>query len=237
MPRGSQTSLQVGASWVSFFQTAVVALALGVLPTGDVAAGGQQATTGNVSGRVLDGRVGDPLPGALIRVEDTGRQTVSDSAGRFHLARLPAGELTLVVGFLGRLTVRTPVNVLAGQTVTFDVELVDELVLEESVIVRASAIGDADARALNQQKTAPNITNVVSADQLGRFPDANAAEATQRIPGVAIERDKGEGRYVMIRGTEPRLSSMMINGERIPSPENDVLAPGVSRVGVLRRRI
>ena len=85
--------------------------------------------------------------------------------------------------------------------------------------VRADLITDANARALNQQRTAPNITNIVSADQIGAFPDRNAAETTQRIPGVSITKDRGEGRYVNIRGTEPRLNSMMIDGERIPSPD------------------
>ena len=78
------------------------------------------------------------------------------------------------------------------------------------------------ARALNQQKTAPNITNVVSADQIGAFPDPNAAEALQRIPGISIQRDQGEGRYVIIRGTEPRLNATLIDGERIPAPEANV---------------
>jgi len=90
---------------------------------------------------------------------------------------------------------------------------------EESVTVSAEYILDAQAKALNQQKTAPNITNVVAADQIGSFPDPNAAETTQRIPGVSIQRDQGEGRYVIVRGTEPRLNSMMIDGERIPSPD------------------
>ena len=83
----------------------------------------------------------------------------------------------------------------------------------ESVTVTAEAlILDSQERALNQQKTAPNITNVVSADQIGSFPDRNAAETTQRIPGVSITKDQGEGRYVNVRGTEPRLNSMMIDG-------------------------
>src|SRR5262249_51272382 len=60
---------------------------------------------------------------------------------------------------------------------------------------------------------------VVSADQIGSFPDRNAAETTQRIPGVAISKDQGDGRYVLVRGAEPRLNSMMIDGERIPSPD------------------
>lgn len=83
----------------------------------------------------------------------------------------------------------------------------------------ADIIRDAQARALNQRMSAPNITNVVSADQIGSFPDSNAADTTQRIPGVSISKDQGEGRYVLVRGAEARLNSMMIDGERMPSPD------------------
>ena len=91
----------------------------------------------------------------------------------------------------------------------------------EDVTVTAPIL-EGQARALNQQQNAPNIMNVVSADQIGAFPDPNAAEAVQRVPGVSIQRDQGEGRYVLVRGTEARLNSMMIDGERIPSPEGDI---------------
>ena len=95
--------------------------------------------------------------------------------------------------------------------------------IQEIVTIDAPLL-EGQAKALNQQKESLNIQNVVSADQIGRFPDPNAAEATQRIPGITIERDQGEGRYVQVRGTEARLNSMMINGERIPSPEGDIRA-------------
>jgi TonB-dependent receptor len=85
--------------------------------------------------------------------------------------------------------------------------------------VRGSPLLVGQAKALNRQKNAINISNIVAADQIGRFPDKNASEATQRIPGVSLLRDQGEGRYVMVRGTEARLNSTTINGERIPSPE------------------
>lgn len=181
-----------------------------------------QPDTGNVSGRVLDSRSGTPLPGAVVGIDGSLWQTVSDRDGRFQLAGIPAGDYVVVAAFLGRPTTRLQLTVRRGETIALEVQLTPLVVIEERVTVSASPIGHGAARALNQQMTAPSIMNVVSADQMGQFPDANAAEAAQRIPGVAIEREKGEGRYVMIRGTEPRLSSILINGERIPSPENDL---------------
>jgi outer membrane receptor for ferrienterochelin and colicin len=84
---------------------------------------------------------------------------------------------------------------------------------------RRSADRRVAGARLNQQKAAPNITNVVSADQIGSFPDRNAAETTQRIPACRSPRIRAKGRYVNVRGTEPRLNAMMIDGQRIPSPD------------------
>ncbi len=90
----------------------------------------------------------------------------------------------------------------------------------EPIVVEG--VRQGQARALNLQKTADNIKSVVAADLIGRFPDPNTAEAVQRAPGISVERDQGEGRYVLIRGTEPRLTSVTINGEQIPAPEGAV---------------
>src|SRR5262249_45743351 len=87
-----------------------------------------------------------------------------------------------------------------------------------------SISGDNDivgqARALNDQKTSINLVNLVASDQIGSFPDPNAAEAVQRIPGIVVQRDQGEGRYVLIRGAEPRLSATPVSVERIGTTEN-----------------
>jgi TonB-dependent receptor len=107
------------------------------------------------------------------------------------------------------------VKVTAGQTVTADVRLS----YSEAIQVSGSPLLQGQAKALNTQENATNITNVVSSDQMSRFPDINAAESTQRLPAVSLLRDQGEGRYVLVRGTEPRLNSTTVNGERLPSPE------------------
>lgn len=178
-------------------------------------------TTGSVSGRVVDGATQGPLPGALVGVEGLTLTTMTARDGEFRLPGLPTGGYTLLISYIGRKDARVPVTIRTGETVTLVAKLELDTTYKEAVTVTGLA-QDAQERALNQQKTAPNITNIVSADQIGHFPDPNAAEVTQRIPGVSIQRDQGEGRYVIVRGTEPRLNSMLINGERIPAPEADV---------------
>jgi hypothetical protein len=181
-----------------------------------------QGAAGAIVGRVVDDASGAPLPGANVMVEGAVVSTATDRDGNFRLSPVAAGHMTLVVTYVGRDDVKMPVDVTSGATAQSAVRVPAVKRYEESVTVSAPLFEDAQARALNQQKTAPNITNVVSSDQIGAFPDPNAAEALQSIPGVSIQRDQGEGRYVIIRGTEPRLNATLIDGERIPAPEADV---------------
>jgi TonB-dependent receptor len=90
--------------------------------------------------------------------------------------------------------------------------------------------------ALDAQQQADRIVSVVRADGIGQLPDSNAAEALQRLPGVSVENDQGEGRYVRVRGLGPDLNSVSINGAAVPSPESgrravalDVLPAGLIR--------
>lgn len=184
---------------------------------------------GALSGRVTDSVTGAPLVGADVTLEGTPFTTATDRTGAFRLASIPPGAYQLLVLYLGHNDERAEVTVVGGQTVSVEVKLAPGS-FSETVQVHAEPIGEGQASALNQQRTAPNITNVISSDQIGAFPDPNAAEAASRIPGVSIARDQGEGRYVLVRGTEARLNSMMIDGERIPSPEGDVRSVALDAV-------
>ncbi len=88
--------------------------------------------------------------------------------------------------------------------------------LDEVVI---TAIVDAAARAAEQQKNSRGVTNVVSSDTVGRFPDPNIAEALQRVAGIAIARDQGEGRYINVRGGPSEFSAVTIDGVSISAPD------------------
>ena len=75
-------------------------------------------------------------------------------------------------------------------------------------------------QALKEQRHSDNIESVVHADGVAQLPDANVAEAVQRLPGISVERDQGEGRFVSVRGLGPDLNSVTINGTLVPSPES-----------------
>ena len=76
-------------------------------------------------------------------------------------------------------------------------------------------------QALKEQRNSDSIKSVVHADGVAQLPDENVAEAVQRLPGVSVERDQGEGRFVSVRGLGPDLNSVTINGTLVPSPESE----------------
>ncbi len=94
---------------------------------------------------------------------------------------------------------------------------------EPLVMEHVEVIGQAVSidEALKDQRNSDSVESVVHADGIGQLPDDNAAEALQRIPGISVERDQGEGRFVSVRGIAPDLNSVTINGTLVPSPESD----------------
>lgn len=175
------------------------------------------ATSGVVFGSVRESVRGVALPGAQITID--GRSAVSDSDGTFRIAGLQPGTYTLSVDFLGYKPIQQQIRLEPGQGLRAEVVLVSTIADAAQLDrIEVRATRDAQALALNQQRASVNYRNVVSADLLGRFPDANVAEATQRIPGVSIERDQGEGRYVNVRGAPLEFANVTINGVQLAAP-------------------
>jgi TonB-dependent receptor len=173
-----------------------------------------QTGTGVIVGTV-SGPAGGALANASVSLAGTNLTATTNQQGSFRLSPVPAGEHTIVVTYTSMGTGTATVKVTAGQTVKADVRLS----FSEAIEVSGSSFLQGQAKALNTQENATNITNVVSSDQMSRFPDINAAESTQRLPAVSLLRDQGEGRYVLVRGTEPRLNSTTVNGERLTATE------------------
>lgn len=175
------------------------------------------AQTGVVAGRVED-RAGSALPGAQITIQELNVRGVTNTQGEFTLGSLPAGTYTVVIDYLGYESTTQSITVADGQRASISLALRPAGTIEE-IIVRASPIVDSQARALNQQRMADNVSNVISSDAIGRFPDSNIAEALQRAPGVGIQRDQGEGRYINVRGAPAEFSAVAINGVSMPAPD------------------
>jgi TonB-dependent receptor len=177
------------------------------------------AQSGAIAGHVSGGDH-RALAGAAVWVSGTGRSARTDELGDFRILGVNPGTYFVVSDYLGYARDSVSVTVAAGQGARAEVGLRTAAVELNALTVLVERAGQA--RALNKQRTADVVSNIVAADQIGRFPDPNTAEALQRVPGIAIQRDQGEGRYVLIRGTEPRLNGSTLNGVNIPSPESDV---------------
>lgn len=204
----------------SGFLKRIVPVILFVLPTII-----QAQSTFLLSGVVVDDATGEPLAGATVQVEGTLQGTATDMEGMFTLSKVRNASIQLKVSYISYETVVMPV-VFEGSR-------------EKGIIVRLKSLStdldevrilgqtEGQTKAFLEQRLAVNIKNVVSSEQIVKFPDMNAAEVMQRIPGITVQRDQGEGRYVQLRGTPPELTNFNINGEQIPSPEGNVRYVGL----------
>ncbi len=178
-----------------------------------------QHTSGNIKGQVVD-KDGNPLPGASVTIKGTTRGTSTDLSGNFTLLDVKEGKYTLVVNYLGFAPFESDVEAKAGTTINRNFTLTTLSKTLQGVIVSSSREGQA--KALNQQKSADNIKQVISADLMGRYPDLNVAEALQRLPGVTITRNSsGEGSTVQLRGTPGNFTNINVNGEQIMGTSED----------------
>ncbi len=177
------------------------------------------AQSGTVVGRVTDAETGESLPGTSLRIDGTSLGAASDVEGRYRIPIVSAGQRVLLVTYIGYQEQRIPITVVAGQTLRQDIQLSFGVFEEGEVVVTAQAEGQA--RAINQQINSEQIVNVVSSDRIRELPDANVAESIGRLPGVAIQRDGGEGSKVNIRGLSPRFTNITINGQKIPGTGDD----------------
>ena len=174
----------------------------------------------SIEGRITDANNKVYFQGAQVQIKELDLTTVSERDGSFRFANLPEGDYTLVIKYIGSDDVLQKISVVKGQVLSKDFVIGDANNNDkeiDNIIVYGQRAGQASA--INRQKNANKLVSVVSSDGIGQLPDQNAAEALQRMPGIFIERDQGEGRFVGIRGIDPNLNNVTINGLNVPSPE------------------
>ena len=178
----------------------------------------QSTASGVLTGRVSQADDGAMLSGATVTLIETGDTSVTNDQGQYRFGAVPRGSYTLRVDYIG-LPSRTVSVTATGALATQDVELGTA----GAAAITVTGQRAAQAKALSEQRSADNSRNVVSADQAGRFPDRNAAEALRRVPGVSVQRevDAGEGRYISIRGLDSGLNNTQINGMNAAQPEKE----------------
>ena len=176
----------------------------------------QAATTGRIVGRILDAANGAAITDAGIQLVGTTQGTLSGVDGRYTLVGVAPGTVSILVRRIGYApkTV-TGLVVVAGQTLQQDVSLAQATVQLTASVVTAAVERGSVNEALDQQRTATGIVNAVTAEQIAKSPDGDAAKAIQRVSGVTVQ----DGRSVFVRGLGERYTVTSMNGARLPSPE------------------
>lgn len=200
----------VQLTWIFF--------AIAILFLSSTAAMGQGTLKGVIKDKVSD----DPLIASTVVVKGTTTGTVSDYNGEYTLV-LKAGTYTMEVSYIGYATVEETITLEDGQTTELNVGLAPEAIMGEEAVVTMQARGQL--AAVNQQLRANQIVNVVSAERIKELPDQNAAQAVSRLPGISLS-----GSQVVIRGIQPKMNKIMINGVEMPSTEANNRASSIGMV-------
>lgn len=172
-----------------------------------------------VSGTVSDSN--QPLPGATVKIAGSSKVVITDVDGKFSVNDLQPGHYDLQFSYLGYESQNMTIDLLSDQSLDLGVISMFQKQKNIDEVVVTGSLKNSEARALNMQKNAINISNVIASDGIGKLPDRNAAETVQRVQGVSIERDQGEGRFVSLRGLPPFWASTTINGNRLPTAEEE----------------
>lgn len=175
--------------------------------------------TGNIRGVVTDD-FGLYFPGANVLIQSLNKGAITDENGAYTIFNIPEGTYEVTVKYLGYKDVTVSATVVTGTTIVLNFKLSESAEELSAVQVNGFSL-NSQARALNTQRNKANITNIVSTDQIGKFPDANIGDAMRRIPGITMQVDQGESRDIIVRGLAPQLNSVTLNGSRIPSAEGD----------------
>ena len=179
------------------------------------------ATAHTLDGIVKDNRTGEPLIGSVIEVKGLPSvKTTTGLDGSFTLHELPdKGRYTLVVRYISYKTREIPVDVSDKGIVNITLDE-DSHELGE-VVIKGHKEYHSDRSAIDMEKTAGNVLNVMSQQSIQLSPDVNVATVLQRVSGVTMERDaSGEASYAILRGMDKRYNYTLVNGVKIPSPDD-----------------
>lgn len=179
---------------------------------------GSAASTGQVTGVVTDAS-GNFVAGATVRIEGSSVEESTNAQGRFTLRGAPVGQQTITVRYFGNADVTQTINVVAGQDTEISVSLASAASANGDIVVTASRpIAESLAAALQVQRSSPALVSVIAADSIGRFPDQNIAAALARLPGIAVQRDQGQDRFISLRGARTNWTTVSFDGINVISP-------------------
>ena len=177
-----------------------------------------QAQTGVICGTVTDAKFKEPLIGATVSIEGTTIGAITDIDGNFRIEKVQPGKYTLVASYVSYKTQNIKdVAVVAHQEAVVRIELSDaDLQLQNVVVVAQRKLGTETAVLNTVRKSLPVVSGI-SAQQISKTQDSDAAEVLRRIPGITIVDD----RFIVVRGLAQRYNNVWLNNATTPSSETD----------------
>lgn len=186
----------------------------------------QPPAAGSIRGRVFNTRSGEYAERARITVEGTALETFTDNLGQYYLPSVPAGIVRVRAFRTGLMEKTQPVTVSAGVTARLDFDLVGfatpaadrDVQRLGTFIVAETREMDGAAIAINEQRFAPDMRNVITADEFGQTPEGNVGDLLKFVPGITINTGFGMSRGISINGVPDNNVPVTMNGFNIASP-------------------
>jgi len=172
----------------------------------------------SIRGKVQDAHTGEDITGATVVLKDQrARGVVTGLDGSFSITNVSTFPATITVSFIGF----TSQEITVENAVPVVVKLQEDAAMIDEVVIAATNSGRTDNSARAIEKMSMNVMNVVSARAIEISPDMTVGNVISRVSGVTIERNNsGEGQYALLRGMDKRYNYTLVNGVKIPSPDN-----------------
>jgi hypothetical protein len=177
-----------------------------------------------IKGKITDAKTGEPLTGATVHIEDRATKLNAPVRldGSYIFKDVPAGTYKITARFIGYKTTKEyTVEAKRAATAVLNIGMVDDFTALNEVTVTEHASNETDRAVRSLEKNAVMVQNILSANTIQLLPDVTVGNALQRVSGVTIQRSaSGEGRYAIIRGMDQRYNNTLVNGIKIPSPDD-----------------
>ncbi len=197
----------------------LLSLLLSTLPVFAQSAPGPVAgAKASITGHVTDASKA-AIQSARVVANPGGAVATTDSTGEFTVSGLAPGTYTISITALGFQPFTQSVTLAAGQAQTLSFVLKVGSANEQVVVSAGVGPIQTTTQAINEEITSANIVNVMPLTEIEALPNANIADATGRLPGVTLQRNEGQGEYVQVRGLDPRLTNVTVDGVTLPAPE------------------
>ncbi|MEH3114530.1 TonB-dependent receptor [Pedobacter terrae] len=174
-----------------------------------------------LKGHVYDKQTGEAIVGATVVLENPRRVTNTGLDGTFEFKDVKAGAAKISVSYITYRTIVKTFVILKEDNDHLKFYMESDSKSLDDITIKSNAVSSTDQGARRLEKNAPQLMNIVSGRAIEISPDLTVANVMQRISGVSIERNSnGDGQYAILRGMDKRYNYTLVNGVKIPSPDN-----------------